>query len=757
MATAEPPPAPIEREEGKAGVGGPAQEAAPAGGGLMQRFKAAVGLGGKEEAGKRDVAEEERAAEPTGAAEETALAKERGAAGGGPVKQMVPPLAESPRVQPTKLLKPQEVEVGLERPQLSPEDVGEAPVKGGPFEPAQGAPEPLAAPATPAATAKLPAAPVAIATTAPATPTVSTAAMPATAATGAHPAEAAAARLVETGAHPGRIGEGAAVVGGTTAPAMRTISTAATPPTGAAATIVPVAVATTPMAAATGAHPAEAAAARLVETGARPGRIGEGAAVVGGAAGAAQEAESALGAPPSPKQGDRVKVDRMGGPAAASRGPGGIPSVDVRPGFETAPISAAEIAGMKAREHAIVAGERERVAEAKRGELHALRGKAEHLEVEAQGLLAQASQDKLRRDQREWSGYAQAEQAEAERRKVLERRAQALVKESSDMAELAMQRQVDAERLAAALTVKLQEQQEWQVKVDSIDAGDLPRYVEECQAEIGRLSRRIAELREEVDWARLEMEKLHSEGATWERVLASKKSEAALLMLRMAQAREEAEAARARSQQAAHEAREPTDLAEGKYEEAQHLAQEADELDGKARQAQQEALTVVRQAVEPERTRQERLREAAEAELRAKQLEQEVQLIQGKMERRLAEAEARGETAAVLAAQAEQVQEQAHVAATTAEAAREMEEMYGASQERHAGLASQLDRVGVEPKDERARELMRAQRERYASPGALLAQAPSPPTHTIPAAGRTAAASAGVEEAEGASRVPVPA
>ncbi len=45
------------------------------------------------------------------------------------------------------------------------------------------------------------------------------------------------------------------------------------------------------------------------------------------------------------------------------------------------------------------------------------------------------------------------------------------------------------------------------------------------------------------------------------------------------------------------------------------------------------------------------------------------QLIQGKMERRLAEAEARGETAAVLAARAEQVQEQAHVAAVTAEAA----------------------------------------------------------------------------------------
>lgn len=31
---------------------------------------------------------------------------------------------------------------------------------------------------------------------------------------------------------------------------------------------------------------------------------------------------------------------------------------------------------------------------------------------------------------------------------------------------------------AAALLVKQQEQREWQLKVDSIDAGDLPRYVE---------------------------------------------------------------------------------------------------------------------------------------------------------------------------------------------------------------------------------------------------------------------------------------
>lgn len=131
--------------------------------------------------------------------------------------------------------------------------------------------------------------------------------------------------------------------------------------------------------------------------------------------------------------------------------------VEARPGFEARPMGAAEVAGMKAREHGIVAGERERVSEVKRRELTSLRGQvrarrpagaargrgtpsapcclalpshgpcachprhggtalpclplpcpaipspappaqAEHLEVEAEGLLAQASQEKLRRD-----------------------------------------------------------------------------------------------------------------------------------------------------------------------------------------------------------------------------------------------------------------------------------------------------------------------------------------------------------------------
>lgn len=40
---------------------------------------------------------------------------------------------------------------------------------------------------------------------------------------------------------------------------------------------------------------------------------------------------------------------------------------------------------------------------------------------------------------------------------------------------------------AAALVVKQQEQQEWQFKVDSIDAGDLPRYIEASVITLGTL------------------------------------------------------------------------------------------------------------------------------------------------------------------------------------------------------------------------------------------------------------------------------
>lgn len=122
MATAEAPPAHIEGEEGKAGVGGPEQEAAPAGGGLMQRFKAAVGLGGTEEAGKPGqppgaaaVAASLRV-RPSKAAEEARLVMwkrpawsqlaGRGSGGGAGRGSAALPAARRPLVRPTHLHPP---------------------------------------------------------------------------------------------------------------------------------------------------------------------------------------------------------------------------------------------------------------------------------------------------------------------------------------------------------------------------------------------------------------------------------------------------------------------------------------------------------------------------------------------------------------------------------------------------------------------------------------------------------------------------
>ena len=106
------------------------------------------------------------------------------------------------------------------------------------------------------------------------------------------PVEPAAANPPESTFHPGAV---PAPISEAFPPSLAP-SGAITPVAAAPGAAAPVAaVATTPVAVAASAHPAEAAATRLVQRGAHPGRIGEGAAVVGGATGAAREAEVALG------------------------------------------------------------------------------------------------------------------------------------------------------------------------------------------------------------------------------------------------------------------------------------------------------------------------------------------------------------------------------------------------------------------------------------------------------------------------------
>jgi len=100
--------------------------------------------------------------------------------------------------------------------------------------------------------------------------------------------------------------------------------------------------------------------------------------------------------PPAPTQGERVKVERMGGSAlAVSEGP---QEVYARPEHEAAGMTAAEVAEMKARTHAMEAEESQRRVAAKQEELMALRRQAQTLEQQSAELLEEAGRDRKRVD-----------------------------------------------------------------------------------------------------------------------------------------------------------------------------------------------------------------------------------------------------------------------------------------------------------------------------------------------------------------------
>ena len=91
-------------------------------------------------------------------------------------------------------------------------------------------------------------------------------------------------------------------------------------------------------------------------------------------------------------QGDRVKVARMGG------GPiqGQTREAYARPDYEVAPLGAGEVAGMKAKEHDIVAKEASKRAEMKHAELMQLRRQAKQLEEQSTQLMHEAEPEKQR-------------------------------------------------------------------------------------------------------------------------------------------------------------------------------------------------------------------------------------------------------------------------------------------------------------------------------------------------------------------------
>lgn len=419
---------------------------------------------------------------------------------------------------------------------------------------------------------------------------------------------------------------------------------------------------------------------------------------------------------PHVSKGERVMIVRMEG--GETKGKGGLTEVEVRPSHEVGAFSATEGAEIIAREHALLAEESRRRAEEKHAELLKLRQQAEQLEKQSAALLEEAEAERRRVENalrkkesiehEEWRGYSEAERAEAERRKVvekakpaaktaeslekealylrqgasdaefhaqvLENRARALLKESEEMADVSVYKATEARKISAQLTVARQEADELKLQISMQAARGLPDYIQECQREIGALTHRIAQLREEIAWAEDEMGRARGEADTWRRILVSKEASAARLLLELTQLQHDAEEARTRSRKAAEEAHEPTELAEKKYNEAWEAVQRARKLEEDAKEAQAEALEAIKAAFEPEQERQRALREAAAAEAVAKTIDTRVDVIRGKVDRRQYEADVAAESAATKSEEAKHREQEYVMEKEKADAERSMAE-----------------------------------------------------------------------------------
>lgn len=471
--------------------------------------------------------------------------------------------------------------------------------------------------------------------------------------------------------------------------------------------------------------PADHAKERLLAAGATP---------IGGASLKEKEKESEVGRPPSPIQGERIKVQRMGG-GAPSEGRAGMKEVDVRPDHEVALVSGAEVLEMGAMKHALIAEEKEQALEKKQHEIEELRKEAQHLEEESASLISEARKEQSRVDKAvvfkervqhtEWKGYSEAEQAEKRRRsiveearepartaeeldaeviqerqlasdirfhaEVLERRAKALVQESKDMAGLSVDKLREAESVSYQLQKAKTELEQMKHKIKILETKGLPEYITTCQKEIGRLSHRIRQLEEEIEWAHLEMGKSRSEGDDWNRIITTRQSKIAHMILRLTQLKEDAELARHRSKAAAVEVEEPASLAQQKYSEVEEHLRLADELERQAKDAQGRALDIVVGATEPTRERQVHLREAAAAEVGIKRAQAQADVVIQKLQRKLYEAQVSAENAEKLCKQAEELEKEVEMEKKQIEAERDMEETFLEQQ----GRAPEVETISI--------------------------------------------------------------
>lgn len=265
---------------------------------------------------------------------------------------------------------------------------------------------------------------------------------------------------------------------------------------------------------------------------------------------------------------------------------------------------------------------------------------------------------------------------------VLNRRARSLIEESKEMAEVSLEKIEEVGEVSVQLGTATSQVEELKGKMRVREVSGMKEFIEQCRQEKGRLAARIRELDGDIEWAELQLDKGQAEADDYRRILIGRQSHIASLILKIAELREDSRAARDRSKAAAEVAVEPAQVSHEKYAQVQRHVDAAERLEREAKQAEEEALRIAKAAVEPTRERQQHLREAAAAETAIKSAQQQADLVVSKLQRELHEAEVKAERAKEMAERVEKLEREVVFDKMGVKGEREMEESYREELER---------------------------------------------------------------------------
>lgn len=336
----------------------------------------------------------------------------------------------------------------------------------------------------------------------------------------------------------------------------------------------------------------------------------------------------------------------------------------------------------KAEQALLLAEAKQKEIEMHHAELIALTKEAEELEAQSKALFEEAENERasvklaleqvLQAEAIEHKKFAAAEEIERERRQaalealpqiqsaeeakafaddlghqaedhefhgqILKNRATALLNESEQMKSIAATKKLEIQAKYAEIAVALGELEDLEGRADDGKPGDLPGYILECEREIGKLQKRIGDLKEEIQWAERQIERRKDDGKLWNRLLTKRRTVLAQLKAQHVTLQEELEEAQERSVIAIAEARLPAQMAEQKFALATTLREEASLATEKCLELERKAIEAARKAVEIQKKRESVLLEAAAAEKEAKSFEQEAASLEDRSNEHIAEA-----------------------------------------------------------------------------------------------------------------------